>query len=155
MMLYKYYILFKFQMKSLGSNFNFVEQKKYLLLGISTTLLVTIVIVVYTVGFQNIASNVTMNYVLSYIAYLIMTANRLTMTFLFMFFLLSVRRRFLQINNYLRSVRCPIISYVNNSAHHHVCNSIPGNLYQFDIHQESTNIIQHWKMRKTLQFWCV
>lgn len=95
-------------MKALGSHFDFIQQKKYLLSGISTTLALTIMTVVYTVGFQNIASMVTMNYVLSYIAYLIMTANRLTMTFLFVFFLLSVRRRFLQINNYLRFVVYPV-----------------------------------------------
>lgn len=90
------------QMATLGDHFDFSLQKKYMMLNISLTITITVGIVVYTLGWNNIAFNITFKYVLSYISYLVMTASRLTLTFVFTFYLLSTRRRFIQINKFMR-----------------------------------------------------
>lgn len=81
---------------------DYAAEKLFITGGFILTIFLTFSIVFYTLGFHSIAIIMDFQYMLSYISYLVMIANRTVITFVFIYLLWSTTRRFKQMNKFLR-----------------------------------------------------
>lgn len=96
------FIIIGLQMKIFDGHSDYATEIMCMLGGFILTIFLTFSIVIYTLGFHSIAFITDFQYVISYISYLVMTANRITITFVFVYLLWSTTRRFRLMNDYLR-----------------------------------------------------